>query len=169
VSNQRPPFIVSTQDVPEENPGQYKDSDELLSCSRRIGRAAGLLAIGINVERVPPGCRTSWPHAESKEEEFVYVLEGSIDAWVDGTLHRMQAGDFAAFPAGTGICHCFINNGDRDAKLLVGGNAALPDNRIVYPLNPSRRAQLPWSHWWDDAPKQPMGAHDGLPDAAKKR
>jgi hypothetical protein len=44
------------------------------SCA--IGPAAGLLKIGLHVQRVPRGYRISWPHAESKEEEFVYVLAG---------------------------------------------------------------------------------------------
>src|SRR2546430_661832 len=118
--DKRPPFIVSTADVPEGTPHSYPNSDEKMGPSRRIGRAAGLRRIGINVQRLPPGARSSWPHAEEDEEEFVYVLEGEVDCWVDGALHRMTVGDLAAFPAGTGICHTFLNNGERDAVLLVG-------------------------------------------------
>jgi uncharacterized cupin superfamily protein len=76
----------------------------------------------------------------------------------------MLAGDFAAFPAGTGICHCFINNSEQEALLLVGGEAAKPSNRIVYPLNPSRRTDLKAADWWHDAPSRKLGGHDGLPD-----
>jgi uncharacterized cupin superfamily protein len=159
----RPPFIVSTADVPERS-HVYPQSDEPMGPLRRIGHAAGLQRVGINVQRLAPGQRSSWPHAESDEEEFVYVIEGAIDAWIDGDLHPMTAGDLAAFPAGTGICHTFINNGDRDALLLVGGEAWKADNRIVYPLNPSRRADLKDSDWWHDAPARELGAHDGLPD-----
>ncbi len=166
-SPKRPPFIVSSEDVPEK-PGQYPGSDEVLGHGRAIGRAAGLLRIGLHLERLPPGQRTSYPHAEEKEEEFVYVLEGEVDAWVDGVLHRMKAGDLAAFPAGTGICHTFINNGEREARLLVGGEASKSDNRIAYPLHPHRREQMPWSHWWDDMPERPLGEHDGLPDAQRR-
>jgi len=167
MSTQRPPFIISTADVKEE-PGQYKSSDEVLSYGRAIGKAAGLLRIGLHVERLPPGHRTSWPHAEELEEEFVFVLEGEVDAWIDGEVHRMRPGDLAAFPAGTGICHTFINDGDVEAKLLVGGERPKSDNRIFYPLHPQRRAQMPWSQWWDDIPERPQGAHDGLPDRLRK-
>ena len=66
----------------------------------------GLQRIGINLQRLAPGQRSWWPHAEEDEEEFVYVLEGEVDAWIDGVLHRMRPGDLAAFPAGTGISHC---------------------------------------------------------------
>ena len=163
----RPPFIVSAADVPE-TAHIYPQSKERMGPSRGLGRAAGLARIGINLQRLPPGTRSSWPHAESDEEEFVYVIDGEVDAWIDGHLHRMVAGDFAAFPAGTGICHAFINNGESEALLLVGGEPAKEHNRIVYPVNPSRRADLPASVWWSDAPAQPLGPHDGLPDALRR-
>ena len=158
----RPPFIVSSADVPEKR-HRYPRIDEDMSPSRAIGRAAGLMRIGVHLVRVAPGTRTSLPHAESAEEEFVYVIEGEVDAWIDGDLHRLRAGDFVAFPAGTGICHTFLNDGERDALLLSGGEAAKAENRIVYPLDPGRRDDLPWSHWWDDAPRRARGTHDGKP------
>jgi uncharacterized cupin superfamily protein len=158
----RPPFIISTTDVPEAD-RTYPDSDERLGFGRRIGRAAGLERIGLHVERVPPGRRTSYPHAEGDEEEFVYVLDGEIDAWVDGHLHPMVKGDLAAFPAGTGVCHTFLNNGDRDALLLVGGERSKPGNRIYYPLNPERKPQVPAGEWWEEVPLGPQGPHDGRP------
>ena len=158
----RPPFIVSSADVPERI-HRYPNSTEGMAPSRPVGRAAGLLKIGIHLVRIPPGTRTSWPHAESLEEEFVYVVEGEVDAWIDGELHRMKAGDLAAFPSGTGICHTFINDEERDALLLSGGEADKADNRIFYPLNASRRSDLPWSRWWDDIPLRPQGRHDGKP------
>jgi len=158
----RPPFIVSSSDVPEKV-HRYPNSDEDMAPARPIGRAAGLLRIGIHLVRVPPGRRTSYPHAESAEEEFVYVVEGEVDAWIDGELHHMKAGDFAAFPSGTGICHTFINDGERDALLISGGEADKSHDRVYYPLNPGRRGDLPWSRWWDDVPRRPQGKHDGMP------
>jgi len=137
----RPPFIVSARDLPEST-HVYPQSVEPMGPLRRVGKAAGLVRIGINLQRLLPGTRSSWPHAEENEEEFVYVIDGEVDAWIDGHLHRMVSGDLAAFPAGTGICHAFINNGDGEALLLVGGEANKPTNRIVYPVNPTRRQDL---------------------------
>lgn len=159
----RPSFIVSIDDLPERS-HVYPHSDEAMGPLRRVGSAAGLVRLGINLQRLPPGRRSSWPHAESDEEEFVYLMAGEVDAWIDGELHPMRPGDFAAFPAGTGICHCFINNSTQDALLLVGGEAAKPANRIVYPLHPSRRADMADADWWHDAPARSLGDHDGLPD-----
>jgi uncharacterized cupin superfamily protein len=159
----RPAFIVSTHEVPERA-HVYPQSTERMGPERRLGKAAGLVRVGVNVQRLPPGTRSSWPHAEENEEEFVYVLDGEVDAWIDGHLHRMVAGDLAAFPAGTGICHCFINNSEHEVQLLAGGEAAKRGNRVFYPLNPSRRADMKESDWWQDVPQQPLGPHDGLPD-----
>ncbi|HKN00737.1 MAG TPA: cupin domain-containing protein [Candidatus Binataceae bacterium] len=164
----RPPFIITSGNVPE-NRHQYPNSDEFNGYERGIGRAAGLLKIGVNLMRLPPGERSSWPHAEEKEEEFVYVLQGEVDAWVDGALYPMTPGDLAAFPSGTGISHCFINNSAREVLLLVGGEASRRHSRIYYPLHPQRRNDMPWSAWWDDVPARRMGAHDGMPDAMRAK
>jgi uncharacterized cupin superfamily protein len=158
----RPPFFVRAADVPEIE-HQYPNSDEKMAPRRAIGRAAGLQRIGVNLVRVAPGTRTSYPHAEEDEEEFVYVVDGELDAWVDGVLHRVHSGDMIAFPAGTGICHTFINDGDREALLLVGGESSKCDSRIFYVLNPERKSDLPWSSWWDDVPLRPQGPHPGKP------
>lgn len=164
----RPSFILSTSDVPEHT-HVYPQSSESMGPVSRIGKAAGLERIGINIQRLPPGTRSSWPHAEENEEEFVYVVSGQVDAWVDGHLHRMNPGDLAAFPAGTGISHCFINNAEQEAVLLVGGEAPKPGSRIFYPINPSRRQDIPEQHWWSDVPRRDLGGHDGLPDALRQR
>lgn len=67
-----------------------------------VGGLHGLTHIGINYEVVPSGSRTSFPHAEKLEEEFVFVLAGKPDVRIDGQLHPLEAGDAVAFPAGTG-------------------------------------------------------------------
>jgi uncharacterized cupin superfamily protein len=165
---QRPSFIIASSSVPETR-YRYPNSDEYTGCQRSVGKTAGLLKIGVNLMRLPAGERSSWPHAEEKEEEFVYVLEGEVDAWIDGNLHAMKSGDFAAFPAGTAICHCFINNSEHEALLLVGGEASKRDNRIYYPLHPQRRGDLPPGEWWENIPELRLGTHDGMPDALRRR
>ncbi|WP_373048691.1 GNAT family N-acetyltransferase [Vulgatibacter sp.] len=155
----RPSFIISSSEVPEE-PGQYPGTTEVLSHGRPIGAAAGLQRLGLHVERLPSGHRTSFPHAHEDEEEFVYVIDGEVDAWIDGILYRMVAGDLAAFPAGTGIAHTLINRSGHEATLLVGGEKSTGQGRIHYPLNPERRERMRPGRWWDDAPVQALGAHD---------
>jgi len=149
---ERPSFIISSREVPEE-PGQYPGTTEVLSYGRPIGAAAGLQRLGLHVERLPAGHRTSFPHAHEDEEEFVYVLDGEVDAWIDGTLYRMVAGDLAAFRAGTGIAHTIINRSGHEATLLVGGEKSSGKGRIFYPRNPERRERMAAGRWWTDAPQ----------------
>lgn len=81
----RPSCIRSTTEVPEHT-HVYPQSTEPMGPVRRVGKEAGLERIGINVQRLPPGHRSSWPHAEENEEEFVYVISGEVDAWIDGQV-----------------------------------------------------------------------------------
>src|SRR5690349_73509 len=100
----------------------------------RVGAATGLQRIGINLEVIPPGNRSSHPHAEKLEEEFVYVVQGRPDVWIDGVLHPLNPGDAVGFPAGTGIAHSFLNNSDADVHLLIVGEKQVAGNQLFYPL-----------------------------------
>jgi uncharacterized cupin superfamily protein len=162
----RPDFIRHWTELEGADDAAYQNSTELLSIGAPIGKALGLTRIGIHHERLPPGRRTSYPHAESAEEEFVYVIEGTPDAWIDGRLYRLREGDAVGFPAGTGLCHSFLNNSDREVRLLVVGEKAKPENRIYYPCNPEQKSLR--QDWWDDVPPRPMGQHDGMPDRGKR-
>ena len=163
-----PPFDFSTivthytafEGADDQN---YPDSAELLSISASVSPHFKLMRLGVHHERLPPGRRVSWPHAEADEEEFVYVIEGEPDLWADGHIKRLKPGDGAGFPAGIGIAHTFINNTDSDVRLLVVGEASRQRSRIHYPLNPQRNAEIGERHW-RDRPERDPGPHDGLPD-----
>jgi uncharacterized cupin superfamily protein len=163
----RPSFIAHWTDIEGPDDNRYRGDDELMSIGAAFGRIFGLTRLGIHHERLPPGRRTSFPHAESAEDEFVYVLEGAPDVWLDGRLHRLRPGEGVGFPAGTGIAHSFLNNTDAEVRLLVVGETPKAENRIYYPVNPERRPLR--DDWWEDPPKRSLGAHDGLPDAVLAR
>ena len=96
----------------------------------------------------------------------MYVLEGNPQVWIDGQLHDLAPGDSVGFPAGTGISHTVINNTSSDVRLLVVGEASRKENKVFYPLNPSRKEQVGDS-WWEDAPKRDLGPHDGRPNSLR--
>ena len=80
----RPAAISHWSEIEEKDEAHYRGDDEKLAIGAPFGRHFGLTRIGIHHERLLPGRRTSYPHAESAEEEFVYVIEGLVDAWIDG-------------------------------------------------------------------------------------
>jgi len=164
----RPDCIKHYSEIQEKDDAHYPHSDELLSIGSPFAKIFGLKKLGIHHEVLPPGRRTSWPHAESDEEEFAYVIEGHPDVWIDGHLYRLNPGDGVGFPSGTGIAHTFINNTSENVRLLVVGEATKKTNRIIYPLHPKRNEEVGESYW-ADAPRQALGTHDGLPDLLRKK
>lgn len=49
---------------------------ELFSLHARLGRLGGLERLGINIETLPPGTKSSDAHCHSHEEEAVYIIRG---------------------------------------------------------------------------------------------
>jgi uncharacterized cupin superfamily protein len=43
---------------------------------KRLGRAAGLIQLGVNICTLKPGAESSQRHWHENEDELVYVLEG---------------------------------------------------------------------------------------------
>lgn len=158
--------VVHYTEIEDDAQWSYPGSTEIFAHGARFSSHFNLMRIGIHHERLPPGRRTSWPHAEADEEEFVYVIEGEPDLWLDGEIRRLKPGDGIGFPAGTGIAHTFINNTECDVRLLVVGEASRQRSRIDYPLNPARNAEIGTRHW-ADRPRRELGSHDGLPDKAR--
>lgn len=159
--------VARSEEIESGDNNTYPGDDEKLSISASFGPHFGLMRLGIHHERVPPGRRVSWPHAEADEEEYVYVIAGEPDLWLDGHVRRLKAGDSVGFPAGTGIAHTFINNTASEVRLLVVGEASRRRSRIHYPMHPRRNAEIGDRHWKINPPR-PLGPHDGRPDKLRK-
>lgn len=116
----RPPFIRHVRDLPSREV-VWPGSDEVLALRTPLSRPLGLTRLGVHHEVLPPGHRSSLPHAEATEEECVYVLEGHPQAWIDGALHPLGPDDVVVFAPGTGIRHTLTNPTDRPVRILVVG------------------------------------------------
>lgn len=86
-----------------------------------LGQAGGLIDIGVNLTRLPPGAWSSLRHWHTHEEEFVYVLSGELSLISDAGEQILRAGDSAAFPKNTPDGHHFINRGQTTAAYLEVG------------------------------------------------
>ena len=62
----RPSCIAHWAEVEKPEEGHYRGDDELMGFGAPLARHFGLTRLGIHHERLPPGRRTSFPHAETK-------------------------------------------------------------------------------------------------------
>ena len=85
----------------------------------RLGAAAGLSRLGVNLVTVPPGGFSSLRHWHTGIDEFLMMREGHLTLIEDDGETPMAPGDCAAFPAGNGIGHHLRNDTGAPAVFLV--------------------------------------------------
>ena len=100
--------------------------------AREIGEVVGARDLGYSITFVAPGKRSNPFHFHHAEEEAFYVLEGrgtlrQGDGEGEDELIELGPGDVVAFPAGTGIAHQFINDGDVPFAYLAISNKVYSD------------------------------------------
>jgi uncharacterized cupin superfamily protein len=156
--------IISEETIVESH---VNESLKLKWTDANFSKVFGLRNIAAHIFTIPSGYRSSEPHAEKCEEEFVFVLEGEIDLWLNGRIKTMKAGDCIGFPAGTGVGHCFINNSPNDVKIFVSGDRTKNENQCFFHLDPSLKEEC-GDFWWDNCPSQDLGEHKGWPGEVSK-
>jgi uncharacterized cupin superfamily protein len=122
-------------EVPESNATTYPEplrAPNQKRYNRRLGNHAGLKNFGVNLTRIVPGGQSSYRHAHSRQDEFIYVLEGEVVMETDAGAQTLRPGMCAGIPAGTGDAHRFVNRSDADVLLLVVGDRSGGDV-ITYP------------------------------------
>lgn len=88
---------------------------------RRLGDLFGLAAFGVNLTRLAPGGESALMHVHSKQDEFVYVLEGEAVLVTETDETTLTAGMCAGFPAAT-FAHHLVNRSNRDVVILEVGD-----------------------------------------------
>jgi quercetin dioxygenase-like cupin family protein len=73
--------------------------------------------LGVFELTVPPGANVPPPHSHTLNEEFFYVLEGSMRYTVDDQSRELAPGEWMSTPRGS--VHGFRNDADRPARALV--------------------------------------------------
>ncbi len=109
---------------------------------------------------LPPADTSSMPHAESHEEEFIYIVSGDPHIWINGYIYQLHAGMCVGFKAGTGVSHTVINNTNQNVEMIVLGERTKKHNKCAFPINPELKKESE-AIWWNDAPVHELGPHDG--------
>ena len=108
----------------------------------QLAKAVGLTQFGVNLVTLEPGSASSLRHWHEAEDEFVYVLEGSVTLIDDNGEHVMSRASFAGFPASSANAHHFVNRTKEPATILVVGSRRPGQETIHYPdddLGPIRK------------------------------
>jgi uncharacterized cupin superfamily protein len=136
MQDQNPPPALRAHDVPL-HPKQTNYPEPFASAvsgreKRRLGEAFGLSNFGVNLTRLTPGAISSVRHWHSKQDEFVYVLEGSPTLVSDVGPTRLEPGMCAGFKAGTGNAHHLKNETAEDVWYIEVGDRT-PGDQATYP------------------------------------
>lgn len=129
------PPAFDPAEVAESNDTSYPSpfrSENRRRWNRRIGDHAGISNYGVILTRIAPGGQSSHRHAHSRQDEFVYVLDGEVLLETNAGSQTLTSGMCAGFPAGAGDAHRFVNATSRDVLLLVIGDRTAGDE-ITYP------------------------------------
>jgi uncharacterized cupin superfamily protein len=121
--------------LPESNASMLPEPYRALNqrrWNRRLGDHARLANFGVNITRIAPGGQSSARHAHSRQDEFIYVLEGEVELETNTGVEALRAGMCAGFPAGAGDAHRFVNRSNSDVLLLVVGDRTAGDE-VSYP------------------------------------
>src|SRR5436190_17430428 len=108
---------------------------------RPLGDPFGLTNFGVNHTRLAPGAMTALRHAHSRQDEFVYVLEGRPTLINDAGARELAPGMCVGFKAGDGNAHHLVNRSDADVVLIevgdrtTGDDVEYPDDDIEYIRN----------------------------------
>lgn len=104
---------------------------------KALGHAFGLSVFGVNLTRLAPGAWSALRHAHTRQDEFIYVLEGHPTLYTDAGRTPLSPGMCAGFPAGTGNAHHLVNESDADVLYLeigdrtAGDEATYPDDDLM--------------------------------------
>jgi uncharacterized cupin superfamily protein len=109
---------------------------------RPLGDFFGLTVFGVNLTRILPGGYSALRHAHSKNDEFVYIVQGEPTLVTNDGETKLRPGMCAGFKAGTGDAHHLVNRTDQDVLYLevgdrLGGDEVdYPDDDIVAKKSP---------------------------------
>jgi uncharacterized cupin superfamily protein len=94
---------------------------------RRLGDAFGLTNFGVNLTRLKPGAQSSVRHGHSRQDEFVYILEGRPTLVTNAGPTPLEPGVCAGFKAGSGDAHHLKNETGEDVWYLEIGDRSAGD------------------------------------------
>ena len=119
--------------VAAEAPARTKPSPEPFASrmagreKRALGELFGLANFGVNLTKLASLASSSLRHAHTKQDEFIYILQGNPTLHTDEGFTVLSPGMCAGFKAGTGNGHRLVNQTSEDVVYLEVGDRTTGD------------------------------------------
>lgn len=121
IATQAPPRAKATN-YPEPFASRVRGRDK-----RALGDVFGLTNFGVNLTRLAPGAMSALRHAHTRQDEFIYILQGNPTLYTDAGKTPLTAGMCAGFKAGDGNAHHLINETTEEVVYLEIGDRLAGD------------------------------------------
>jgi uncharacterized cupin superfamily protein len=112
---------------------------------RPLGDVFGLRNFGVNLTTLHPGAESALLHRHSRQDEFIYILQGEPTLVTDTGELKLSPGMCAGFPA-QGIAHQLVNRTGTAVVYLEIGDRAAGDEGS-YPVDDLKAALGPDGKW----------------------
>ncbi|WP_412480572.1 cupin domain-containing protein [Azonexus sp. IMCC34839] len=124
-------YTAPTRTTPSNYPEEF--ARRMLGRTKRpLGSLFGISNFGVNLTTLAPGAVSALRHCHSKQEEFVFVLEGTPTLRTDEGDTLLSPGMCAGFRAASGNAHQLLNLTSSDVIYLEIGDRT-PGDEVSYP------------------------------------
>ena len=154
-----PAAVVAADVAPRQTPSNYPEpfASRMKGRQKRaLGAVFGLENFGVNLTQLAPGAVSALRHAHSRQDEFVYVLQGHPVLRTDAGDTPLAPGMCAGFRAGTGDAHQLLNPTDEPVRIIGISTKRFPD-LLVYP-----ERGVAWVATRHPEREVPEGGDDGI-------
>lgn len=129
-----PTAVIAASVAPRTKPSNYPEpffSRMARREKRQLGDVFGLKNFGVNLTRLAPGGESALLHTHSKQDEFIYILQGQPTLVTEKGETQLEPGMCAGFPA-KGMAHQLVNRTSDDVFILEVGDRT-PGDEGSYP------------------------------------
>ena len=136
MSEKQNPIAVMAADAPARSkPSVYPEPFASRMAGRekrQLGDLFGLKNFGVNLTRLAPSAVSALRHAHTKQDEFIYILQGRPTLHTDEGRTQLAPGMCAGFKANTGNGHRLLNETTEEVVYLEVGDRT-PGDEGSYP------------------------------------
>jgi uncharacterized cupin superfamily protein len=139
-----PVAVIAANVPPRVKPSVYPEpfaTQMLGRTKRQLGDIFGLANFGVNLTRLAPNAVSALRHAHTKQDEFIYILQGHPTLHTNEGLSTLGPGMCAGFKAGTGNGHRLVNETSEEVVYLEVGDRSVGDEGI-YPDDDLKAEQV---------------------------